>query len=222
MRAALLATFSLTALGAMAGIAPAQPAREPRVTVGAAVAASCPGTNDGIPTLDLACGLDAEGAPGPYLRPYASFRPTDRLLVTSTLGYVRFPRLERTVYDDGIRPAIGIVVPSRTAWHVHATAAYVGGARAHPVRGYVGGGLVFFRDPVQSAFVPAEPSPSYNLIPPRRSGIDGVFVTGVLVRLPGRLEGRLTYTLAEQVAAALVADGGWRHEVGVAVGWGVR
>jgi hypothetical protein len=203
-------------------VAVAQPTAAPLVSVGAAIAISCPGSYDGIPTLELDCGERREGAPGPYVRPYVSFRPADRLLVTATVGYVRMPDAETGVYDDGIRPPVTLFVAERTAWHVHATAAYVGGEPTHPVRAFVGGGLVYFRDPARQVLRGSVPAGVVGFVDEKRSAIDGVFTTGLLIRGRGPLAGRVSYTLAEQLATTTVSDGGWRHEIGFGLEWVVK
>ena len=202
--------------------ASAQAADPPRIAVGAALAVSCPGSNDGIPTLDMACSRSQEGAPGPYVRPYLSVRPIDRLLVTTTVGYLRMPRVEQTAYDDGLNPPVILVVEPRTAWHVHATAAYVGGTPGQPARAFVGGGLAWFRDPARQELRGTGPAHPVPFIDNKRSGVEGVFTAGVVLRLPRRLGGRITYTLAEQLATTTISNGGWRHEIGVGMEWGVR
>ncbi|HTU99786.1 MAG TPA: hypothetical protein VMF13_04555 [Luteitalea sp.] len=212
----------LLALAGTATRLDAQPHEIPLISVGAALAVSCPGSNDGIPTLDLACSRSQEGAPGPYVRPYVSLRPFDRLLVTTTVGYLRMPRVEQTVYDDGTRPPVTLVVEPRTAWHVHATAAYVGGRPTQPARAFVGGGLAWFRDPARQELRGTGPDRPVPFIDEKSAGIEGVFTAGVLLRLRHGLGGRVTYTLAEQLATTTLSDGGWRHEVAVGLEWGPR
>jgi hypothetical protein len=78
--------------------------RSPRLfTAGAAIAISCPGAYDDIPVPEADCSERLDGAPGPYARPYLTVRPTDRLMVTTTVGTLRMPALQREVYNDGRR-----------------------------------------------------------------------------------------------------------------------
>jgi hypothetical protein len=204
--------------------AAAQPLPGPPTVVGALIAISCAGSDDGIPTPWLSCDRADEGAPGPYVRPYVSVRPLDRLLLTAQVGYLRMPGFE-TRYGGGVGavPPLTLVRPPRTAWHAHGTVAYLGGEPAHPVRTFVGGGLSYFDDPIRHEFRPAPP-PGVNdgLSWQRRSGWDQVVTAGILFRVSRRLEGRASYLLAGQLTTPTHSDGAWRHEIGVGLGWRVR
>lgn len=201
----------------------AQPLPGPPIVVGALVALSCPGSLDGIPAPYFACDRESEGAPGPYLRPYVSVRPLDRLLLTAQVGYLTMPGFEEPVWGIGHVPSGVLVRPARTAWHAHGTAAYLGGEPTHPVRAFVGGGVSYFDDPVRHEFRPALP-PGVNdgLSWRKRAGWDQVLVAGVLFRVFRRLEGRASYMLAGQLATPAWSDDQWRHEIGVGLGWRVR
>ena len=155
MQATRFVAGCLLALGVSDNTVQAQPAPPRLFTAGAAIAISCPGAYDDIPVPEAACSEPLEGAPGPYVRPYLTMRPTDRLIVTTTVGTLRMPALHREVYNDGRTPPVVLVAADRTAWHVHTTAAYVGGAPVHPVRAFVGAGVVYFHDPIRQSLMGA-------------------------------------------------------------------
>lgn len=203
----------LVALAFLASTALGQPTPPRLFTAGAAIVISCPGAYDGIPVPEAACSDSLEGAPGPYVRPYLTVRPLDRLLVTATVGTLQMPEIRRDVYNNGRGPVVVLVAPERTAWHAHATAAYVGGAPVHPVRAMVGAGIVYFHDPIRQELSSAVPDWVDDTVDRRRTGFGGVFTTGILIRMPGRLEGRATYTLAARLATPTTGDGAWRHEI---------
>ena len=218
-RAVRFVTACLLTLGLSGNVVQAQPASTRLFTAGAAIAISCPGAYDDIPVPEADCSEGVDGAPGPYLRPYLTVRPTDRLIVTTTVGTLRMPALHREVYNDGRTPPVALVAASRTAWHVHTTAAYVGGAPVHPVRAFVGAGVVYFHDPIRLSLTGTMPTWAGDLVDRRRTGFAGVFATGILWRMPGRLEGRATYTLAPRLATAPMGNDAWRHEFAVGLGW---
>lgn len=200
--------------------ATAQPvsSNAPLVTVGAAVAFNCPGANDGIPVLP--CTRWGEQTPGPHPHVYVDWRPFDRLLVTTTFGSLRFRRIERSFSSAPRDTQYTLVVPARTAWHLSTTAAYVGGGASHRVRGFVGGGLILFRDPRREEVRP-EGARLFSS-DDDSSGVSPLFTAGALFTLAGRFDGRVAYSLIERMALQPNADGGWRHDVSLGVGWHVR
>jgi hypothetical protein len=210
---------SMLALGLSSHTVLAQQPSPRLFTAGAAIAISCPGAYDDIPVPEADCSDPLEGAPGPYARPYLTVRPTDRLIVTTTVGTLRMPAIHREVYNDGRTPPVGLVAADRTAWHVHTTAAYVGGAPVHPVRAFVGAGIVYFHDPIRQSRTGSSSQWVGDIIDRRRTGLAGVFATGILMRMPGRLEGRATYTLAPRLATSTTGNDGLRHEFAFGLGW---
>jgi hypothetical protein len=207
------------ALALSGNTAQAQQGSPRLVTAGAAIAISCPGGYDDIPVPEADCSERLDGAPGPYARPYLTVRPTDRLMVTTTVGTLRMPALEREVYNDGRSPPVVLVATGRTAWHVHTTGAYVGGAPVHPVRAFVGAGIVYFHDPIRQSLTGSMPEWVGEIVARRRTGFAAVFATGILMRMPARLEGRVTYTLAPRLAASTSGRDGLRHEFAFGLGW---
>jgi hypothetical protein len=194
-------------------------AEVPPITVGVGVAWNCLGSVEEMPLPYLLCSFARDGAGGPYLRPYVSVRPIDRLMVTSTLGYVRTERQEWPLCcpPSGSRPIGAAVQHGRTAWHGQLTAAYVTGQRTHPVRAFVGGGVTMFRDAIVTEVRPVTGTPTTQQR--QASGPAGLFTTGALVRLRAGAEARVTYVLARRMTATNRPDTSWRHEFGVGVGW---
>jgi hypothetical protein len=219
MQATRLVGGCLLALGVSGHTTLAQPGAPRLFTAGAAVAISCPAAYADIPVPEADCSARLEGAPGPYLRPYLTVRPVDRLIVTTTVGTLRMPGLRREVYNDGRTPPVVLVAADRTAWHVHTTAAYVGGASVHPVRALVGAGLVYFHDPIRQTLTGSAPEWVDDTLDRQRTGLAGIFVAGILIRMAERIEGRATYTLAPRLATSTTGHGSWRHEFGFGLGW---
>ena len=191
----------------------------PRITLGLGAAWNCLGSVEEIPLPYLVCNLARDGAGGPYARPYVSVRPLDRLLVTGTLGYVTAGRQEWSLCCllSGSRPLGFAIQPGRTAWHGQLTGAYVTGAPTHPVRAFVGSGITIFSDTIVTEVRPIG-GPQTRQVRDA-SGVAGLFTTGALVRVGDRVEARLTYTLAQRMAASNRPDSAWRHEFGVGIGW---
>jgi hypothetical protein len=191
----------------------------PPITVGVGGAWNCLGSVEEIPLPYLLCRFSRDGAGGPYLRPYVSVRPVDRLLVTATLGYVRAERQEWPLCCpvSGSRP-LGVAVQlPRTAWHGQLTAMLVTGDPTHPIRATVGSGITVFDDEIVNETRPI--GGPVTTAHRRASGVAGLFTTGALIRLSPRVEGRLTYTLARRMTATNRPDTSWRHEFGFGVGW---
>jgi hypothetical protein len=219
MTATWFVVVSLLALGVSGNIVFAQQPSPRPFTAGVSIAISCPGAYDDIPVPEADCSERLDGAPGPYARPYLTVRPTDRLMVTTTVGTLRMPAFQREVYNDGRTPPVVAAAPGRTAWHVHTTAVYIGGAPIHPVRAFVGAGIAYFHDPIQQSLTGSMPPWVGDIVDRRRTGLTGVFATGILIRMPGRLEGRATYTLAPRLATSTTGHDGLRHEFAFGVGW---
>ena len=219
MQATRLVAGCLLAVGVSGATALAQPVPPRLFTAGAAIAVSCPAAYTDIPIPEADCSDRLEGAPGPYLRPYLTVRAADRLIVTTTVGTLRMPALRREVYNDGRTPPVVLVAADRTAWHVHTTAAYVGGAPVHPVRALVGAGIVYFHDPIRQTLSGSAPEWVDDTLDRRRTGLAGVFVAGILIRVAARVEGRATYTLAPRLATPTTGRGSWRHEFAFGLGW---
>jgi hypothetical protein len=208
----VVATLSTTAT--------AQPPSPPLLTAGVGIAVNCPGANDGIPVLP--CTRWGEATPGLHPRALIDVRPYDRLLVSLTVGALR---VRGSTYEaTGPTPAEtwSISRSGRTSWHVATTVAYVGGAPSHAVRGFIGGGLLAYRDPVVVSITGNTPPPAWLDGVVARSGIGTVLTAGALVRGGRRWNGKLTYLLASEMADANRSDGGWRHELSLGVGWHVR
>ena len=197
----------------------AQPPAPPLVIVGAGVALNCPGANDGLPVLP--CTRWGESTPGIHPRVFVDVRPFDRLLVSLTAGALRVRA--RAHEAAGSTPAETWMVrhSGRTSWHVASTAAYVGGGPGHAVRGFIGGGLLAYRDPVNITITGDSPPPWLDAVPVR-SGIGTVLTAGALIRGRQRWSGKVTYMLASEMADAGRSDGGWRHEIAFGLGWAVR
>jgi hypothetical protein len=196
----------------------AQPAFSPVISAGAAVAVNCLGYEEELP-MPPVCGGTLYASAGPYLRPYLSIRPIDRLLVTAALGYVNSPRIETPLCCplSGAFPRGVTVQQARTAWHGVFTGAYVTGRPTHPVRVFVGGGGLFFSDTIHIESTPRE-GPT-TLVTNHDTGLAGVATTGALWRMGAHLEGRVSYMLARRMTAATTPDTSWRHEFAVGLGW---
>ncbi|HTU99785.1 MAG TPA: hypothetical protein VMF13_04550 [Luteitalea sp.] len=197
-------------------------AQRPTITLGIGAAWNCLASVEEIPLPYLICRFDSDGAGGPYGRPYVSIRPLDRLLITTTLGYVTTPRQEWPLCcSSPANRSSGVSIQyGRTAWHGQLTAAYVTGAPSHPMRAFVGSGVTVFDDTIVTEVRPGNgPTTRRDYA---ASGLAGLFVTGALIRMGDRVEGRLTYTLANRMTATNRADTSWRHEFGIGVGWHVR
>jgi hypothetical protein len=219
MTATRVVVGCLLVLGMWTSTTQAQPAPPRLFTAGAAIAISCPGAYEDIPVPEADCGERLEGAPGPYARPYLTVRPVDRLMVTTTVGTLRMPAIQREVYNDGRTPPAVLVASDRTAWHVHTTAAYVGGAPVHSFRAFVGAGIVYYHDPLRPSIAGSRPEWVGDIVDRRRTGLAGVFTAGVLMRMSARLEGRATYTLAPRLATSTTGRDGLRHEFAFGLGW---
>jgi hypothetical protein len=198
--------------------AQAQPVARPALSVGAAVAVDCLGYAEDTP-MPPVCGGTRYASPGPYLRPYVSLRPVDRLLVTASAGYVQSPRSESPLCCplSGSLPRGVEIQHERTTWHGVFTAAYVTGRPSHPLRAFVGGGGLVFSDVIEVESLPRE-GPS-TTVSTADTGLAGVFTTGALWRVNDHLEGRVSYMLARRMTAPGRPDGGWRHEVAVGLAW---
>ena len=196
----------------------AQPVFSPAISVGAALAVNCLGYEEEAP-MPPVCGGTPYGKAGPYLRPYVSIRPMDRLLVTASAGYVEAPRIESLLccplsasYPRGV-----VVQHERTAWHGVLTAAYVTGQPSHPVRAFVGGGGLVFSDTIRTESTP--------LVGPvtstarHETALAGVFTTGALWRMGTHVEGRVSYMFARRMTATTRPDTSWRHEFAIGLGW---
>ena len=197
----------------------AQPASSPAISVGAAVAINCLGYEEDSP-MPPVCGGTRYATGGPYLRPYVSIRPIDRLLVTASAGYVESPRVESPLccplsasFPRGVE-----IQHERTAWHAVLTGAYVPGRPHHPIRAFVGGGALVFSDTIRIESQPRE-GPA-TTVSNHDTGVAGVFTTGALWRMGPHVEGRVSYMLARRMAATTRPDSSWRHEFAVGLGWG--
>jgi len=214
VRAALAALV----MWASSSAAFAQPAYSPVVSIGAAVAANCLGYAEDAP-LPPVCGGTRYADAGPYLRPYVSVRPVDRLLLTASVGYVESPRIETSLCCplSGAFPRGVAVQHETTAWHGVITGAFVPGRPVHPVRAFVGGGALVFSDNRRIDTMPVNGSPVTMV--DHETGIAGVFTTGALWRMGTHVEARVSYMLARRMTAPTRPDTSWRHEFAVGLGW---
>jgi hypothetical protein len=198
--------------------ASAQPAFSPVFSLGAAVAMNCLGYAEDGP-MPPVCGGTRYANVGPYLRPYASVRPIDRVLVTVSAGYVKSPRVDSPLccpLSGSFPRGVGIQ-HERTTWHGVLTGAYVPGRPSHPVRAFVGGGALVFDDTIR---IESRPLPgATTTVSDRDTGGAGVFTTGALWNIGSHVEGRASYMLARRMTAATRPDISWRHEFGVGIAW---
>jgi hypothetical protein len=196
----------------------AQPALAPAISVGASVAVNCMGYEEDAPIPPI-CGATRYAKGGPYLRPYVSVRPIDRLLLTVAAGYVESPRVESQLccpLSGSFPPGVEIQ-HERTTWHGVVTGAYVPGSPNHAVRAFVGGGALVFSDTIQVESRPRE-GPA-TMTSDHDTGLAGVFTTGAFWRMGTHVEGRVSYMLARRMTAPTRSDSTWRHEFAVGLAW---
>ncbi|HTV01185.1 MAG TPA: hypothetical protein VMF13_11625 [Luteitalea sp.] len=216
--------FVLTlVLATAAGARPAlsQVMARPLLSMGVGAAVNCAGSNDGIPVLP--CTRWGEPTPGVHPRLFVDARPRERVLLSLSAGTLRLAQRSYDVTTATPHETWRVTRAARTSWHLTATAAYVGGAPTHRVRGFIGGGAIGFWDRV--SLVASHESGGAQLARTPSDGSTGAgaaFTTGFLVTGPGRWIGKVSYLLASHMADADRSDGGWRHEVTFGVAWRLR